>query len=951
MSTIKVKFDKESKLISVYNNGKGILIGIHKELNVYVPEMLFGQLMTSSDHSNGRNGLGAKFTNIFSTQFTVETTDATQKKKYIQSFYNNMSKIDEPIISNYDDDEEEHTMISFIPDLMRFGMTELTDDVIALLSKRVYDIAEAMKDTEVFLNDKQIIGLKRKTINVEKLDDAVNAGTSLAQNCTLILTEGDSAKAFALSGLDVVSERNNWGVYPLRGKLLNVRNASPKKLSVNREVKALQQILGLQHNKEYCSVEDLRYGKLMIMTDQDLDGSHIKGLIIIFFDHFYPSLLKQSGFLQEFITPIIKCTKNKNTISFYTIPEYEEWKRQNENGKGWMIKYYKGLGTSTSDEAKQYFSDLRKHVKIFKPMDEEDHKLVEMAFTKKDTDERKTWISGIQDGAHIDYLDDDEITIKNFINKELSLFSLSDNIRSIPSVIDGLKPGQRKVLYSCIKKNLVKEEQLKVSSLSGFVSECSAYHHGEASLHSTIISLAQDFVGSNNINLLEPIGQFGKRNDGGKSAASARYINTRLTDFARLIYHPDDDILLDYLNDDGKVIEPKWYVPIIPMVLVNGAEGIGTGWSTSIPNFNPRDIIHNLRRKINAEEMIPMHPWYCGFYGEIKQNGANKYTSYGKITKKNDTHIIISELPVCKWTEDYKSKTLTDLRESNTIRNISRNNCTNERVDLEIELTIEQMEKAEKEGLEKTFQLTTALATSNMTCFDPNNKLAKYETAEDIIKEFYHERLKLYVKRKNQLIKNLQKQVNIIDNKIRFLHMKLDTMLKFEGLKKAEIIKLLKFHKFDKIGDTLTEEDSSKETEINRNVRGYDYIMRMTCWSFSREELDKYENRRKQLSSELDLTSRKSPQDIWLDDLDKLEAAWDEFVNDDQENVSTYNNDGEGDIDELSESNLNIETNLQKGNKTTSNKERKRKLVDIDVETSEPSNQCGRKIKRTNFGI
>ncbi|CAJ0630015.1 8578_t:CDS:2 [Entrophospora sp. SA101] len=219
MSTIKVKFDKESKLISVYNNGKGILIGIHKELNVYVPEMLFGQLMTSSDHSNGRNGLGAKFTNIFSTQFTVETTDATQKKKYIQSFYNNMSKIDEPIISNYDDDEEEHTMISFIPDLMRFGMTELTDDVIALLSKRVYDIAEAMKDTEVFLNDKQIIGLKRKTINVEKLDDAVNAGTSLAQNCTLILTEGDSAKAFALSGLDVVSERNNWGVYPLRGDI------------------------------------------------------------------------------------------------------------------------------------------------------------------------------------------------------------------------------------------------------------------------------------------------------------------------------------------------------------------------------------------------------------------------------------------------------------------------------------------------------------------------------------------------------------------------------------------------------------------------------------------------------------------------------------------------------------------------------------------------------------
>ena len=749
MNRIKVKFDKELKMISVYNNGKGIPIEIHKISNVYVPEMLFGQLMTSSNYNSRKKfrGIGAKITNLFSTQFTVETTDTTQKKRYIQTFRNNMTQTGNPEITDYNN-KEEYTKVSFIPDLERFGMTELTDDAIALLSKRVYDMAGTVKDEDdikFFINDNCI--QTKDILNIEKLDDAVNAGTRHAPNCTLVLTEGDSAKALALSGFDIVG-RDNWGVYPLKGKLLNVRNASQKQIEENKEVQELKQILGLQHDKQYNSINDLRYGKLMIMTDQDLDGSHIKGLIINFFDHFYPSLLKQPGFLQEFITPIVKCTKNDNTLSFFTLTEYEAWKRQNGDGKGWKIKYYKGLGTSTSDEAKEYFSDLNKHIKKFKPMDEEDHRLIDMAFAKKNAGERKIWIRDIQEGTYIDY-NHNEITIKDFINKELSLFSLSDNVRSIPSVIDGLKPGQRKVLFGCIKKGLMKG-QLKVSQLSGYVSEQSAYHHGEASLHSTIIGLAQDFVGSNNINLLEPIGQFGKRNDGGKSAASARYINTRLSPFARLIYHPDDDVLLFYLIEDGSKIEPKWYVPIIPMVLINGAEGIGTGWSTSIPNFNPIDIIQNLRRKIKGEDMIPMHPWYRGFYGEIKQVGTNnhKYISHGIIEKKSDTKVLITELPLHKWTDDYRSKVLNELRENGIIRNITKNNCTNERVDLEIELNPEKVKYVEKKGFEKVFQLTSSLVTSNMVCFNSNNKLTKYDSPEDILNEFYDIRLNLYVERR-----------------------------------------------------------------------------------------------------------------------------------------------------------------------------------------------------------
>jgi DNA topoisomerase-2 len=354
----------------------------------------------------------------------------------------------------------------------------------------------------------------------------------------------------------------------------------------NAEISAIKQILGLQHGKVYKDASSLRYGHLMIMTDQDYDGSHIKGLIINFIDHFWPSLLKIPGFLLEFITPIVKATKGKNAqkreISFFTIPEYENWKEENDGGKGWTLKYYKGLGTSTTEDAKKYFSDLGKHLKQFQISDDNCRTLIDMAFNKKKADGRKEWLRGYSSGTFMDHTMD-EIPIDDFINKELILFSMADNQRSIPSSVDGLKPGQRKVLFSCFKRNL--KNEIKVAQLGGYVAEQSAYHHGEVSLYMTVINMAQNFVGSNNLNLLEPLGQFGTRLQGGKDAASPRYIFTNLSTLARTIFHPDDDPLLTYLNDDGQSIEPEWYIPVVPMLLVNGGEGIGTGWSTGIPNF------------------------------------------------------------------------------------------------------------------------------------------------------------------------------------------------------------------------------------------------------------------------------------------------------------------------------------------------------------------------------
>lgn len=195
---------------------------------------------------------------------------------------------------------------------------------------------------------------------------------------------------------------------------------------------------------------------------------------------------------------------------------------------------------------------------------------------------------------------------------------------------------------------------MQVAQLVGYISEKAAYHHGEQSLMMTIVNLAQDYIGSNNINLLMPNGQFGTRDQGGKDHASARYIFTEPSLMARTIFHPGDDPLLNYLKDDTTDIEPEWYMPILPMVLVNGAEGIGTGWSTTVPCYNPVDIVNNIRRLMANEEQEPMLPWWRGFKGQIKKVGEHKYDVTGIINKIDDTTVEITELPIHRWTQNYK---------------------------------------------------------------------------------------------------------------------------------------------------------------------------------------------------------------------------------------------------------------------------------------------------------
>lgn len=411
--------------------------------------------------------------------------------------------------------------------------------------------------------------------------------------------------------------------------------------------------------------------------------------------------------------------------------EYKEWSESTADSNQWHIKYYKGLGTSTAKEGKEYFSNLERHVIPFASVTKEEEDMIDMCFKRSRCEERKSWMNQFDESTFIDYsmvvsfsdmIDVNPIPITDFINKELIQYSRQDCIRSIPSMIDGLKPSQRKVLYGCFKRNLTKE--IKVIQLSGYISENVLYHHGEQSLNQTIVSMAQDFVGSNNINYLVPNGQFGTRIMGGKDSASPRYIYTYLHPISRYIFKEEDEPLLTQQEEEGMKIEPKQYLPILPTVLINGATGIGTGWSTTICNHNPIEVTDRLIDKLKGTgKTQPLQPWYRGFTGTMQLVNnvifpwfcyPQSYQIQGCYSWKDDNTLVINELPVGKWTQEYKQFLCTLLQQNTLISGFKENHT-----DTEVMFTLtlkEEMAKEyhdNKEKLMKDFKLTSIMRYEN----------------------------------------------------------------------------------------------------------------------------------------------------------------------------------------------------------------------------------------------
>jgi DNA topoisomerase-2 len=1040
---IKIVAGASPFTVSVENDGDGIPIEEHPAEKVWVPEMIFGHLLTSGNYNKeeekivgGKNGYGAKLTNIFSRKFTVETRSPKHGKKYKQVWTDNMSKAGKAAVTA-DKASSGFVEISYEPDLARFPGINLADmtalmhtrvvelaalagkevkvswngevikantfekfvklfvqdeaaiayercgprwEVAAVLARQLFeedampdekhvsfvngintkkggkhvekvvgtilgDFCEVaakkkvaikpaqLKDTVVFFVNATIVnpsfdsqtketlttpvakfgsvfksegglvknlvklglmdeamaildakankdakrtdGTKKKTIRgMTKLVDALWAGTAKSTECTLILTEGDSAATSAITGLAVVG-REKWGVFPLKGKILNVRDVSADKFAKNEELAAIKKILGLEQGRKYTDLKSLRYGRVMVMADQDLDGSHIKGLLMNLFHAEWPELMR-AGFLCSLATPLLKATRREKTMAFYSPAEFDAWKEANGGSTaGWHLKYYKGLGTSTDEEAQDWFKKMHE---IKYGWDAATDDTMSLAFSKKRADDRKTWLAtydpkrmlSVGAGGGVDY--------SRFIHDELIHFSNADNIRSIPSIMDGLKPSQRKILFGSLKRGL--RQEIRVAQLAGYVSEHAAYHHGEASLTAAITSMAQIFVGSNNINLLKPIGQFGSRLLGGKDAASPRYIHTHLDGIVDSIFRKEDAGILKHIDDDGLLVEPETYYPVVPLLVINGAIGIGTGFSTDIPPHNPEEIVGLLRDRLEGRratlENLAMRPWWFGFKGPVQQMGDGVWVTKG-LYEWNDAKksVTITELPVGTWTQDYKAFLdemclgTTDASKSEDGKPVLRNFddlYTHIAVKFVLELDADYYDDAKANTLEfeKRFKLTSVWRTSNMVAFDMESKIIKYGCVGDILEAFYKPRLAAYEARRSAEMERLKKEAAESDAKARFLAAVLAGTIDLRRKSDEEIVASMRQHDLPPLSGP------EKPDEVD----SYDYLLRLRMDRVKASAVQEQEAAvaaARAAVAELEGTAAAT---LWLRDLADFEAAW-----------------------------------------------------------------------------
>jgi DNA topoisomerase-2 len=577
------------------------------------------------------------------------------------------------------------------------------------------------------------------------------------------------------------------------------------------------------------------------------DGHHIRGLLINLFDTYWPELL-QLDFIYDFVTPIVKATKKSQSLYFYSLKEYEAWKKKN-NYSEWNFKWLKGLGTLEPHEMKSFFKNLNKHLIKFNSSDVNiERDVIDLVFNKKRAENRKDWLLQYNPNPNYNKFSTKQ-TYETFFNNEFIEFSLSDNIRSIPNMVDGLKPSQRKILYTLFHKNI--KNEVKVSQLGGSITEHAAYHHGNVSLEQTIIGMAQNFVGSNNLNLLEPVGQFGTRFKNGKDSAAARYIFTKLSPLTRDIFKPEDDEILEYLIDDGYQVEPKYYIPIIPMTLINGVEGIGTGWSSYVPQFNPTEIIDYITHKLKKKKNIELKPWFKGFKGEIIADlDNNRYISRGIFKKLPKNRINILELPIFMGSEKYY-EFLDKLIDDKYIKDYDKY-CTDNDVNIIITIPEEIFSILTDDIIIKKFNLESYINMNNMNLFDENSKIYPYKDQYEIIDKFIDLRIKYYELRKKNILSKLEEQKRYTVNRMKFINCILKKEIVFENKTKENIIKQIQSHK------------------IEMHKESYDYLINISLISFSKEKLEELQQSYNKIKLEIERVTAISETEMWLLELHDL---------------------------------------------------------------------------------
>lgn len=704
-----------------------------------------------------------------------------------------------------------------------------------------------VQDLKATIEAKDRVSLKKvetkRTKRIDGYDPANKAGSRDSHKCTLILCEGLSAKTYAVMGIDqgirvdqyTLKGRDWFGIMPLKGVLMNVRNYTSSAISENKEIVNMIQALGLQSGVDYSdnsAFKKLKYGRVLILTDADCDGIHIQGLILNMFHWLFPSLFTREGFLTCMHTPIMKVTYRRSVERFYSLDDAHSYLQTHQPAQ---IKYYKGLGTSTDEDVRATFG---KHIVAYRA-DEQTNTTMSHLFGKQHAQYRKQWLASYEPTTHNAL--SEVVDTSAFLNHELIKFSIEDCKRSIPHIMDGFKESQRKIVYACFKKKLT--TPIKVAQLAGYVAEHTNYHHGEVCLFDTIIKMAQDFIGSNNIPLLQKEGQFGTRmQPNGSDAANARYIFTTLPPLTRILFDPSDDGILTHQFDDGDPIEPVYYAPIIPMVLVNGANGIATGWSTNIPLFNPADLVTWIKCHLSGNPTPELIPWYKGFKGRIEKESDIKYNTYGVYEVKGD-ELYITEIPIGSWVDKYKEylEELVDKKVFKQMKNYSTPDCVHF-------VVTTFRDQPFDEGVLK---LKSTLSLGNMVLFNTESKIQKYNSVNDIMIEFCSQRLTMYDDRKASIVALLENTIHVLTNKIK-------------------CIQLYVSNRIDLRRDCVAQFESHG---IMPHEGGFEYLLNLPVRTFTQTRLDELVATRTNTLTRLETIKRTTPCEMWMSDLTNLRST------------------------------------------------------------------------------
>jgi DNA topoisomerase-2 len=432
------------------------------------------------------------------------------------------------------------------------------------------------------------------------------------------------------------------------------------------------------------------------------------------------------------------------------------------------------------------------------------------------------------------------LKVKKFFDTQFKQYARYDNDRSIANAIDGQKITMRKVLYTCSNRS---NSEIKVSALASLVAYETDYHHGDIGIGGVIVNLAQDFPGSNNVNFLAPLGQFGSRL--GPENSSYRYIYTELMPSFRSIFKKEDELILEHNYSDDLKIEPKFYLPILPVVLINGSQGIGTGFASKVLQYNPDDLRKDILAVLNGKKRKKLVPWFKGFTGTVEEGDKpGQWIISGKLEVLNTTTIKITELPIGTFPDDMK-KVFLDLKEKQLIKDFDDNSD-----DLGYNMSISCPRTTTALDIEELYKMFNLVSreSENLTLWTHNDTLRKFSSASEIVDYFASYRIDKYEVRRLALIKEVEEEILDIDERIRFIQYYLGNTRLFKDTSKKELLELL----------------------LSENFNSPERLLAMQIWSLTKDKIEEMKKLLERKITYLETLQNDTAQNMFITELEDL---------------------------------------------------------------------------------